>query len=290
MGEKDIAEKKLFQLSDVLANAVNVTMFHGKEVIHADELEDALPKSTYSADDSVREQERDVAKFWKGNEIRIAFLGIENQTDVDDRMPLRVIGYDGAAYRSELNRKDGNYYPVVTIVFYFGTKTRWTGPIRLKECFDIPKELEPFVNDYKIHVVEVAWLPDEVIQKFDNAFRPAAEYLKQECEKKPYEPNGEPIKHPYETMQLLYALSGEKGFLEARDTMKEGDTMTMESISFKLRDEKFKAEGIQAGEEKKTVENLKSLMKNLGWPIADAMKALDVSPADYSKYEKLVAE
>ena len=72
----------------------------------------------------MHEQERDVAKYWirgeKGERVRVrvAFLGIENQTKYDKDMALRVIGYDGAAYRAELSVEDR--YPVLTIVLYFG--------------------------------------------------------------------------------------------------------------------------------------------------------------------------
>ena len=58
----------------------------------------------YKMDGGLHEQDRDVVKFWNeaGTDrvnVRIAFLGIENQTDYDKDMPMRVIGYDGAAYR-----------------------------------------------------------------------------------------------------------------------------------------------------------------------------------------------
>ena len=50
----------------------------------------------------MREQERDTSKFWKKNSIRIAYVGIENETEPEDDMPFRVIGYDGAAYRDQI--------------------------------------------------------------------------------------------------------------------------------------------------------------------------------------------
>ena len=59
-----------------------------------------------------------MAKRGSKQNIRIACVGLENQTRPDPDMPLRVIGYDGAEYRAELNGNDR--YPVVTLVLYFG--------------------------------------------------------------------------------------------------------------------------------------------------------------------------
>ena len=102
MGEKDITEKTLASYNDVFSDIVNGLLFGGRPVVDPDALSDATPYSMYKADGKVHEQERDVSKFLKtaGNteqEIRIAFLGFEHQTRYDKDMPLRVIGYDGAA-------------------------------------------------------------------------------------------------------------------------------------------------------------------------------------------------
>ena len=128
MGEKDITEKTLASYNDVFSDIVNGLLFDGRPVIDPDALSDITPYSMYKADGKVHEQERDVSKFLKtaGNteqEIRIAFLGFEHQTSYDKDMPLRVIGYDGAAYRAELSAKER--YPVITIVLYFGN-THWS--------------------------------------------------------------------------------------------------------------------------------------------------------------------
>lgn len=102
MGEKDITEKMLEDYNDVFADITNVLLWRGKQVVLEDELENAKDKSQYKAEDGkIHEQERDVAKIWKKGEIRIAMCGFENQTTVDKDMPLRVIGYDGASYKSQ---------------------------------------------------------------------------------------------------------------------------------------------------------------------------------------------
>ncbi len=100
MAEKDIAEKTLEAYNDVFADIINVLLFSGRQVVKEDELEEESPNSSYKADGRLHAQERDVAKYWKNGLVRIALFGLENQTDPDPDMPLRLFGYDGAAYRA----------------------------------------------------------------------------------------------------------------------------------------------------------------------------------------------
>ena len=101
--EKDITEKILEDHNDVFADILNVVLFDGQEVVKAEELENAFPVSQMKLTDGLHEQERDTAKYWEGKcGFRIAFLGIENETIPENDMPLRVIGYDGSAYRDQI--------------------------------------------------------------------------------------------------------------------------------------------------------------------------------------------
>lgn len=141
MGKKDLTKKSLEELNDVFADIVNVLLFNGMRLVCEEDLEDANPVSNYNAHGKIREQARDVAKFWKNHEVRIALVGLENQTEEDKDMPLRMIGYDGAAYRDQI-RKGGKKnnpkrYPVVSLVLYFGHQHRWREPKTLRGCFEL---------------------------------------------------------------------------------------------------------------------------------------------------------
>ena len=131
LGEKDIAEKLLEDYNDVFSDIVNNLVFGGSEVVDERELEPAMTRSIYRGEKKFREHERDTAKYWKRKNIRIAFFGFENETVPEDDMPFRVIGYDGAAYRDQIQfKKDRNEhrrkimtrFPVITLVLYFGYK------------------------------------------------------------------------------------------------------------------------------------------------------------------------
>lgn len=50
MAQKDSSEKILESYNDVFSDIVNVLLFHGRQVLSADELEDQAPRSYYKAD------------------------------------------------------------------------------------------------------------------------------------------------------------------------------------------------------------------------------------------------
>ena len=72
MGEIDKNEKSLEDYNDVFKDIVNMLLFDGKEYVHEADLQEASPYSNYTANGKVRNQERDVVKFWKNNGISIA--------------------------------------------------------------------------------------------------------------------------------------------------------------------------------------------------------------------------
>ena len=205
MKDKDIAEKILEDYPDVFADIVNGFLFNGNEVVKPEELEDMKLRSVYRAELKLHDMERDVAKRWKKNGIRIACVGFENQTAPDSRMVLRVLGYDGAEYRAQCLKENLNNapYPVITIVLYFGYEQRWTAAKSLYEAVSVPDELKPFVTDTKINVFEVAWLKDEQVAKFKSDFRIVADYFVQKRKTGTYRGSRDTMRHVYEVLQLL---------------------------------------------------------------------------------------
>lgn len=228
MAEKDIAEKTLEAYNDVFADIVNVLVFGGKQVIKPESLMNATPTSQYKIDNKLHEQERDVAKYWDGNNIRLLMLGLENQSAIDSDMPLRVIGYDGAAYRHQLNmdeevtsedgkkyRKKNPRYPVVTIVLHFGEK-EWKKPLSLMDTFKnmdkLPAELRPFIHDYSINVFDIPRLTLEQVKLFKSDFRYVAEYLVCKRLNKDYQPDKELLRHKDEVLKLMKILTGDNRY------------------------------------------------------------------------------
>ena len=178
MGIKDLTEKILEDYNDIFADIVNVLVFKGKQRIKPETLVNTGVHSQYKNDKNgvLHEQERDVAKYWMNGKVRIALCGLENQTAVEPKMPLRVFGYEGASYRGQLEEKSA--VPVITLVLYFGNE-HWRAEKHLKDLLDIPEGMEEYVNDLKINVFEIAWLTDEQISMFKSDMCEVAERLEQ---------------------------------------------------------------------------------------------------------------
>lgn len=212
MGTRDLTEKVLEAYNDVFADIVNVLLFNGEKKIREEDLIDASVHSQYkTSDDMLHEQERDVSKFWNNCNVKIALLGIENQTKPEKQMPLRIFGYEGASYREQLG--NATVYPVVTLILYFGTDKHWSYGKTIKEVVNIPEELDEYVNNVKINVFEVAWLSDSVIEKFTSDFRIVAKFFSEKRKNKNYIPNDKSIiRHVDAILKLLSVMTGDSRY------------------------------------------------------------------------------
>ena len=179
MGRKDIVEKHFEEINEIFADIVNGTIFGGRQTIKENELYDLPVKSQYKADDGkLHEQERDIAKCWSKEKVVFSIIGIENQTIIDKDMVLRVIGYDGASYRSQLlDKEQSRRYPVITIVLYYG-KEPWNAPRNLKERLDVPECLDNYVSDYHINVFDISHMSEaEIDRSFHQRRRAGSPFL-----------------------------------------------------------------------------------------------------------------
>ena len=277
MGEKDIAQKILEAHNDVFSDIVNVLLFNGKEVLSAQELEDQSPNSFYKADGKLRGLERDVAKRWKMGNIRLACVGLENQTSADSDMPLRVMGYDGAEYRSQLlgDKETKSRYPVVTLVLYYGYKDHWNQPTSLKERLDIPAEFDPYINDYKLNLFEIAFLRREQVELFRSDFRIVADYFVQMRENGDYVPDPRQLQHVQETLHLLSVMTQDNRFEEAYHNAAEGGPQNMCEWLDRVEN-KGRIEGRAEGELKGKQETAVNLY-HMGMDLDFIAKAVNVS-------------
>jgi hypothetical protein len=252
MGQKDISEKTLLDYNDVFADIINGIIFKGEQRVHPDTLENMTVHSQYKADgNKLHEQERDVAKYWNENDVRIAIYGFEDESVPEKQMSIRIIGYDGAAYRSQLGAME--ICPVVTIVLYFGTKRRWNEPKSLKELMNIPQGMEEYVNDYHINVVEIAWLTEDEIDRFKSDFRIVANFFRQKRLNENYIPDDPTeIKHVDEVLKLLSVMTGDNSYeMEINDIDRGGVSMcTVAQNLLKQGRNEGRNEGINLGENK----------------------------------------
>ncbi len=168
MDTKDKTTRRLEEYNDVFADIINVLVFNGERRVREDDLIDIDTKTEIVADDKgFRSQERDVSKFWVSHKIRLALFGLENQAAPDFQMPLRLYSYNGASYKAQIipDKPRGKadevldeaasmdeqapipkqpFYPVLTLVLYFGIKP-WDTAKSLYEAVNIPDEFKPFL-------------------------------------------------------------------------------------------------------------------------------------------------
>jgi hypothetical protein len=235
LGEKDISEKALEAYNDVFADIVNVLLFDGRRLVDEDALEDRESESSYKADESLHSQGRDVAKLWKNGIVRLACIGIENQTTINSQMALRVIGYDGAEYRVQYETEHSRS-PVVTFILYFGTDVKWADEIHLKDYLDIPNELKDYVSDYTVKVFSIAYLPQETVDKFTSDFGVVAEYFVQKRTQPHYTPSPRKLKHVRETLELLRVMGGKHKFIETYNKFYKDSNVALGGGSYTMRD------------------------------------------------------
>ena len=93
------------------------------------------------------------------------------------------------------------WVPVITIILNF-SRTEWKTPLSLKDMFHLSEDLDPFVQDYKIHVFNIAFLPKEVRNRFTSDFKIVADYFA-ERDNPDYQPDTQAIKHVEAVLEMF---------------------------------------------------------------------------------------
>ena len=191
MGKSNAAVKNWISVKERFADFYNGTVFDGRQVVRAEELQEISGESDLILRDKDGKAEelhryRDVIMRWKGKMdlVILACLACENQEKVHYAMPVRNMIYDGLAYIQQMKEiweghgknkkltedeflsrflKDDKVKPVVTLVFYYVEK-EWDGSRSLYEMIDFggeeeeQKNLKKFIPNYQINLVDVGRL------------------------------------------------------------------------------------------------------------------------------------
>lgn len=221
--KKDKAAKRLEIHNDVFADVFNTLLFKEK-IIQPDELKpgvtNVLVHSKTDRQDNISEDKadsvvadhstefptdfldlkdkegfRDVCKIYDNKALSIVSLGIENQSVKDNLMPLRVMMYDLGEYLAQVANLKSKQLPylhgAITVVLNFSER-RWNKPKSLMDCIRHDKRIEPFISDYKIHVIDVNFLSYEEIDCLTSDLRGILRVLKDIREDK-----FEPVKYKF---------------------------------------------------------------------------------------------
>jgi hypothetical protein len=176
----DVIQKQYWRNKDAFADFFNALLFGGKELIKATNLVENDTDSSMvvdiDGDDFTIQGARDnIETSMTHDGVEYAILGIDDQNFINYAMPIQVGKYDMVTYLKQYLQLKKHYAdtnvlvgnermsgikitdkltPVVTVVIYFGSKP-WDGPTSLCEMIRLPDELKPYVNDFKINLVEV---------------------------------------------------------------------------------------------------------------------------------------
>ena len=89
-------------------------------------------------------------------------IGVEHQSTLDKNMIIRILNYDAQLNINQVERGK-EVYPVGTFFFYTGDK-EWTYPKSLKESLKIPPEMEKYINDWKLPVLELKKMDPQILK------------------------------------------------------------------------------------------------------------------------------
>ena len=232
MRQKDKVEKLLEDYPDIFADIINVLIYDGKQVISPKQLSETKVRSQYKAADStLHEQERDILKVWKKGKDHKVIFGIENQTSTDKQMSFRIMGYDGASYRSQLNDDEDKkeLCEVVTLILYFGNG-HWDTSKELRDTFAKKGNVEKYANNYKLNVFEIAYLTEEQIKMFQSDFGIIADYFVKRRKGYKTIENHKPIKHADEMLKFIRIFAEDERFLKLNLEKDKKGAITMCTI------------------------------------------------------------
>ena len=261
--------KKLFRDDGCFADICNYAFFQGKQIIKPEELvsrendvstligKEALPMETKRYRDIVR-------KASINGEYMI--IGVEHQSTLDKNMIIRILNYDAQLYINQVE-SGKEVRPVGSFVFYMGDK-EWTYPKSLKESLKVSPEMEDYINDWKLPVLE--------LQKMD------PQILKSKRLKEVVEISQIMLKGDYEKLRTNRMISVENYKMAAilthtdikEEDLPEGNEINMCKAMDQLF-QRFENQGIEKGEaigiEKTLKEQLKVKLGTISSPLEERL-------------------
>ncbi len=321
MGQADIATAKYLRRNEIFADMFNFFLYNGKEVIDPDSLQELDTREIevpYGGEEDTRQpvlRTRDVIKSVVAmTDERMAYLilGVENQTHIHYAMLVRNMLYDALQYTKQveeaaaLHRKSGDYkeassdeflsgflksdclLPVVTLVVYWGAE-HWDGPRSIHEMFkNLDIEMRPYVPEYRINLIEPAAISDDAFENFHSTLKEVLEAIKyrQDADRlMDVVEADEQFKHLGRTEQDVLKACVDSELQLAETKNEEEFNM---SSAIQVLQERAEEKGKVEGKAENALQNIKSLMKTMGWSAEQAMDALEISGSDREAVKPLL--
>ena len=310
MPEADVFTKNYISQNEIFADVFNFFIYNGRRVIKPESLKDENTEESAilfidGKKTETAQRYRDVFKslvIKRGEKASYVLLGVENQSDIHYAMPVKVAVYDmlqydgqvrtiAAEHRQDKDKmtsgeflsgftKSDRLVPVITLVIYFGAE-KWDAPTSLYEMFDFNEENKdflPFVQNYRINLIQPAALTDEELKKFVTDFKQVMKFLKYSNDKaKMRELLREDSSYENISTQAALVLNARAG-IGIKINQKTEETNMCKAI------QELQQEAVDIAVAENTVNSLlraaKALMKNLNLSADQALSTLSLSESE----------
>ena len=271
--------KRFFRDNSHFASLCNGIYFHGKEVIKPEDLSPyESEKSTVINNLPVQSRGDIIKKVFHNQQFML--ISIENQQEIDDAMPLRMLEYAYLDYHNQ--PREEKLLPVFGIVLYYGHR-KWNGPKTLSSMLEIPEEMKEFFNDWKINLIEINDIDVELFH--DQQVHMLVEGIQRLYSIKKGQSIGE-WKIPVEMAGILANVTKTKDILKYEEEDKEGNVDMCESIDILMKE--CRDEGKSQGIEQNMIQMIINLMSTTSSTVYQAMDMLKVSKEKQEYYKELV--
>lgn len=204
---KDLVEKEFLAFPDIAADAINVLLYQGREGTKAENLLAGPTESIYQGERKLQNQYEDLCKYEIiDGRIRLLYL-IANQSRTDGKMLLRKAGYTGGIYRQQYDKKMKEIFPVIELILYWGIP-RWKGSRdsrRLFRRYKLSEETWKYIDQLKLHIFEMRYLPKETRELFQSDMRIIVDFLAEGASYR----SDRKIIHKAALIRMINVLSGE---------------------------------------------------------------------------------
>ena len=193
-------------------------------------------------------------------------IGVEHQSTLNKNMIIRILNYDAQLYINQVE-SGKEVRPVGSFVFYTGDK-EWTYPKSLKESLKVSPEMEDYINDWKLPVLELQKMDPQILKskRLKEVVEISQIMLKGDCEK-------------LRTNRMISVENYKMAAILTHTDIKEEDLPEGDEINMcKAMDQlfqRFENQGIEKGEaigiEKTLKEQLKVKLGTISSPLEERL-------------------
>ena len=231
--------KSLLLHNDVYLDVVN-NFFNDDKLRIKEELQDRSDPMTYGeVETEAGEPGRNICK--RAEHVMFRIVLYRNNKDAEDYDIFRLDQYERTEYITQIEEemdeegrlpKGYKILPVVTIALYLDYRHPWSLPKTTHEAFGdrLSERIKPFVDNYKMNLMEPAFMSEEQVAGFNSDFGILVDYLVQMRKKGSYVPSTKRIRHVKEFLAALTEISGDSRFNGVADKLTECDGVDMRQL------------------------------------------------------------